>query len=222
MIDHSHYYDIPSGEFKEKRYRHYFNRYIKPFFPIYKNALVLDLGCGFGIFLDACRQSGYRRLEGVEMEAGAADYAKNRLGLEGAVGGDMFKYLSAQNDLTYDVITALNVLEHIKKDRVYELFNLIFAKLKPGGIFIAEMPNADSPHGLSILFSDLTHEWAYTRRLLNQLFKIHGFADWQILPSDVRSSRLIRLAQKIITKIFSGDDKFMYASNLICVAHKPK
>ncbi len=222
MADHSHYYDIPDGKYKEDRYKHYFSRYINPFFPADKNVRILDLGCGYGIFLDACRRGGYRNLFGVEIEKKWADYGREKLDLKNLFCGDIFTYLSFQKDSSFDIITVINVMEHIKKDRVHELFNHIFNKLTPGGFFLAEMPNADSPHGLSILFSDLTHEWAYTRRLLNQLFKIHGFVNWQILPSDVRSNRLVRLAQKIVTKIFSGDDRFMYASNLICIAYKPK
>lgn len=219
-MEHFDYYEIPDESFRQKRYKHYFVNYIKPFFPSDKAAKILDLGCGYGLFLNACKICGYENIEGVEMIEKFVDFGRDSLGLKKIKCGDLFEYLASQKDSDYEVITAFNVLEHIKKDRVYQLFDLIRKKLKPGGVFIIEVPNADSQHGLSILFSDLSHEWAYSKRLLNQLYKLHGFVNAKILPSDVRTNKLIRLCQKILTKIVSGDDKLMYSSNLICAAYK--
>lgn len=218
MANYSDFYSIPSGEFLKNRHDRYFGMYF-PLFPEQRNSKILDLGCGYGIFLDSCRTKGYKNLYGIEQGQNWVEYAQKELELKNVEQGDIFEYLKRKEK--YDVITAFNVLEHIPKNKVHELFDMIFDSLNPGGVFIFEVPNAESQHGLTIFFSDLTHEWCYSRRLLDQLFKIHGFVNPKLIPSDIRKNISIRIAQKILTKITSGHTEFMYSSNIIGKVSKP-
>ncbi len=214
------FYDDPDANYTNKRFKDFESLFFSKFFPVDKNIKILDLGCGYGLFLDFCRKRGYLNIEGVEKVSKFVNYARNKLKLINVYEGDIFEYLNAKTPSSYDMISMINVLEHIKKDRVRELFDLIYSRLKPGGIFFAEVPNADSVHGLHTLFSDLTHEFAYTKLLLSQLFKLHGFVNVEVYPNRIRVNKLIRLAQKLLTKIISGDNQLMYSANIIAIARK--
>jgi 2-polyprenyl-3-methyl-5-hydroxy-6-metoxy-1,4-benzoquinol methylase len=71
---------------------------------------LLDIGCATGDFLDEMRKCPGWRVRGVEPCAGAAVYARNRVGLDVVHG-----YVSdiSSSDGGYDVITLWNVLEHL-------------------------------------------------------------------------------------------------------------
>lgn len=214
------FYEQPDNELRERRMREYRELFILPFFPKDKNVRILDLGCGYGLLMDACRKNGYQNVFGVDFNAEAVEYATKTLGLKNVVREDAFKYLKDQPDNSFDVIIAANFIEHVKKELVPSLLNLVAGKIKDGGMFIAEMPNADSIHGLHTFFSDMTHEWAYSKALITNLLIQAGFSEVKVYPNRIRSNKLIRLAQKILTKIVSGDDKLQYSSSIIAVGSK--
>lgn len=219
-MQYNEFYGKPNDTLRESRLREYRDLFIEPFFPKDTNIRVLELGCGYGLFMDACRENGYRNIFGVDFNAASVEYAKKELGLGNATQGDAFVYLDNQPDDSFDVIVAANFVEHVKKERVPSLFVLVAQKLKKGGKFIIEVPNADSIHGVHTFFSDMTHEWAYTKPLIVHLMNQAGLGDIKVLPNRVRHSKLIRLAQKILTKIVSGDDKLQYAGSIIAVGRK--
>lgn len=219
-MQYDEFYEKPDGALRERRLREYCNLFIVPFFPKDKDAKILDIGCGYGLFLDACRAGGYQNIFGVDFNATAVEYATNTLGLNNVIRGDAFAYLEGQPDGLFDVISAVNFVEHVKKERVPSFFSLVAQKLKRGGKFIIEVPNADSIHGIHTFFSDMTHEWAYTKPLIIHLMHQAGFGDVQVLPNSIRSNKLIRLAQKVLTKIVSGDDKLQYSGSVIAVGQK--
>lgn len=214
------FYGKPDEALKERRLVEYTTRFIRPFFPEDKAARILDVGCGYGLFLDACRRSGYTNSEGVELINTFADYARQELGLKGISTGDLFDFLESKDDDSFDVITALNIIEHVKKDRVQALLNLIYAKLKPSGILIMEVPNADSPLGVHTYFSDLTHEFAFSRKLAVTLLRGAGFAESKVLYQPNMRNPLIKLAQKILAKVVGLDYEAMFSGNIILVGYK--
>ena len=214
------FYSKPDNLFIQRKLKEYKELYIHRFFPEDKSAKILDLGCGYGLFLAACRRYGYRNVYGADAGLNFVDYAKDKLGLENVVCGDIFAYLEGTQDSSFDVIVAMNFVEHIKKEKVPLLFSSIYQKLRSGGTFIVEAPNADSIHGIHTFFSDLTHEWAYTNALITRLLQIQGFADIKVFPNRVRANKIIRLLQKMLTKIVSGDDLLQYSGNLIAIARK--
>lgn len=220
-MKYDEFYGKPDSRLRERRLREYRKLFIMPFFPKNKEVRILDLGCGYGLFLNACRKSDYQNLFGVDFNTEAVEYAKNTLGFQNVVQSDVFEYLNKQPDGFFDVIVATNFIEHVKKDLIPQLLKLVASRVKSGGTFIAEVPNADSIHGVHTFFSDMTHEWAYTKELITKLLIQAGFSGVKVFPNRIRSNKLIRLAQKILTKIVSGDDKLQYAGSIIVVAYKP-
>jgi SAM-dependent methyltransferase len=69
---------------------------------------LLEIGCAYGLFLDAARRRGYD-VTGVELSTSAADHARDRLGL--TVHSSQLD--EADLDGPFDVICAWDTLEHV-------------------------------------------------------------------------------------------------------------
>jgi len=214
------FYTKPDDALRRRKLIEYKKTYINVYFPENKNVKILDLGCGPGLFLEACKNSGYCNCEGVEMLDKLVDYARNEIKLSNIKKADVFDYLKIAEQPTYDIVAAFNLLEHIKKEKIGELLDLIFGSLKKGGLFLSEVPNADSPLGIHTFYSDITHEFAYTGGLMKKMLGLSGFSDISVLPNRVRKNPFIRLAQKILAKAVGFDDKIMFSGNIICIARK--
>jgi len=103
---------------------------------------LLDVGCSTGIFLDEMRSSGWD-VQGVELNAGAAQYAQDRLQLSVLV--DDLLQIDVQQVggmASFDAITLWNVLEHnFDPGAVLEQ---CWRLLKPDGIIAFTIPNWES------------------------------------------------------------------------------
>jgi len=99
---------------------------------------LLDVGCGTGIFLDTMRRHGWQ-VQGVELNARAAQYSRDRLGLDVFAGPlEQAHY----PDDTFDVVTLWDVLEHLPSpSAALQTFRRI---LKPDGLLVLRVPNAGS------------------------------------------------------------------------------
>lgn len=214
------FYGEPNEALKLRRFVEYKTRFIEPLFPKDKSIRILDVGCGYGLFLDACRRLGYTHLEGVELISKFTDYAKRELKLDNIATRDLFSFLESKSDHYFDVITTFNIVEHVKKEKVQYLLNLINKKLKPGGMFIVEVPNADSPLGIHTYFNDLTHEFAFSRKLIMELLRLAGFDSIRIMYQPMRRNPLIILGRKILAKLLGSEYPLMFSGNIILVGYK--
>lgn len=110
-------------------------RQLKRFRP---SGRLLDIGCATGVFLDRARKSGYE-VTGIDVSPELADYARKKFDLDIHQG-----YLEEQNfaDGSFDVITMLDVIEHIPQyDKLLPEIRRI---LKPGGILYLRTPSEDA------------------------------------------------------------------------------
>ncbi len=214
------FYEEPDEPLKRRRLVEYTIQFVEPLFPSDKSARIADLGAGYGLFLDACRRAGYEHVEGVEAGEAFVAYALQEFGIDSITCGDLFAYLKSKSDGSLDVITALNIVEHIKKDEVERLLKLIHAKLTPGGLFIMEVPNADSPLGVHTYFGDLTHEFAYSRSLAVRLLTMAGFSDIKVRYQPNLRNPLIKVAQKILAKVVGLSYPAMFSGNIVLAAYK--
>ena len=146
-----------------------FNRYL----PKNKNAKILEIGCGRGIFINYLITKGYTHIEGVDLSKEQTAFCKNNI-FPTVVLGDGFKYLK-KSKTKYDLIVMHQVIEHIPKDELIESIRLIYDHLNNKGRLYLTTPNMDNFCMLRARYIDLTHEIGFTSDSLKALLKIVGF-----------------------------------------------
>jgi SAM-dependent methyltransferase len=150
------------------------NRLIADHFPADRTARILELGSGHGALLHFARRAGYTNISGVDGSP-AQVAAAERLGIAGIRQGDLMTALRETPEAALDAVVAFDVLEHLTRDEILDAVDAIHRVLKPGGRLILHVPNGASPFGTLMIYSDLTHEVAFTPESLAQLFLASGW-----------------------------------------------
>ena len=103
-----------------------------------KGGCILDVGCGAGQFLAAAKAHGWKTC-GIEVSDLAASHAREHHKLD-VIQKDLLE--AELPDEHFDVVTMWGVLEHLHhpKAALQEVSRI----LKPGGLFIALLPNIGS------------------------------------------------------------------------------
>lgn len=171
-------------------------RFFRKFKPAGK---VLDIGCGRGYFLLACRQAGYE-VEGIDISADAAAYVSSELKIPVSIGEPDKIVL---NPGTIDVITLWHSLEHTRDPNVY--LHTARKWLKDDGILIIDVPNYKG-HDAQMNWQDWPHWdlpyhfYHFTKSSLLALLKKHGFE--VIREKDYLSEYVKEKLQKVKIPIF--------------------
>jgi SAM-dependent methyltransferase len=149
-----------------------YDRYLRHWLPADKDAAIADLACGSGGLLFFFRERGFKRLSGVDVSPEQVRLAREVV--PDVVEGNLFDFLQSRAE-SFDLITALDLIEHLTKDEVLRFLDLCREALRPGGRLILQTPNADSPFYGSIRYGDFTHEVGFTPNSLGWLLKLCGF-----------------------------------------------
>jgi 2-polyprenyl-3-methyl-5-hydroxy-6-metoxy-1,4-benzoquinol methylase len=153
----------------------YLRRLIARHFPPDREAQILDLGCGGGTLIYFLREAGYRQALGVDASPEQVAAAR-ALNIPGIRQGELIETLRAAGDDSLDVVVAFDLIEHLTKPELLALADEVHRALKPQGRWIIHAPNAESPFGARVRYSDWTHEQAFTKESLGQLLRAVGFA----------------------------------------------
>ena len=149
---------------------------LQQWLPRNKEAYCLDLACGCGEFVFLLESLGFRNTTGVDICEEELQAARQYVN-GGLTTGDVLEFLKAADSASIDFISALNLLEHLTKDKLLELLIECHRVLRSGGTFVAMVPNAVSPFGSLTRHWDITHEWAFTTNNFRQLASLIGFND---------------------------------------------
>ena len=153
---------------------HLLKRIISQHFGPDRNIAIVDLGCGYGAFVHACRLAGFENVTGVDGSAEQIE-AGTRLGIPGLAEGDLIAHLQTFQNEAVDIVIAFDVIEHFTKSELVGFVDEVHRVLKPGGKWIIHAPNGDSPWAQRMVYGDYTHEQAFTNSSLHQLLKSSGF-----------------------------------------------
>ena len=126
-------------------------------------ARILEIGCGTGHNLDMLREFG--KVDALELDDEARGIAEKRLGRK--VMSAPLPELAGVRDRHYDLIAALDVIEHIDDDEA--ALASIAARLKPGGKLLMTVP----AHQWMWSAHDVAnhHQRRYSKRGLRQLIE---------------------------------------------------
>jgi 2-polyprenyl-3-methyl-5-hydroxy-6-metoxy-1,4-benzoquinol methylase len=182
-----------------QRYRHVIDA-VKPVAPVDRPLQVLDLGCGFGKLYDVLRHPFRIEYTGVDPQADYLDTANERYG---ANPGFRSFCVSAADpiifDRQYDVVTALETMEHIDGPTVVRIIERI-AHASPRR-FVCSVPIEIGPSVLIKNFGSVlmgysrhkTYTWKQTVAAgFYQLDKLprhttsHLAFDWRWLAQTIR------------------------------------
>lgn len=146
-----------------------------------KDLDVLDVGCLAGNFLDYLREKGvnYKTFTGIDLSEKSVEIAKNKY----SYGQYKWEVQDCQKmtfpDNSFDVITAMEVLEHIDNPKTFlkEAHRL----LRKNGVLLITTPNQDR-------IKDPSHVWSYTPiDIFNMLFEISKNVNIQLTCSGNRN-----------------------------------
>ena len=141
---------------------------------------VLDAGCAFGFLLKRL-QNDFVELHGIDISEYAVERAKKEIPSAKIQRVNMDTDSLPYPDEYFDLITALDVLEHTNS--IEKNLNIISAKIKKGGYLIITVPIKDSWAGKIFRFfdKDSSHVSVLSRK---EIFKMIGNSNLKILEKN--------------------------------------
>lgn len=167
--------------------------------PEGRPAVMLDMGCGTGMFLE--RQGQERKTFGLDFSREALSFTRQR-GLNRLVCGDSQQL--PFRDEGFDIVTAFDLIEHVDRDD--SLVSEVHRILRPGGILLSTVPvhpSLWSEHDVA-----LHHKRRYRRREFEGLFDP---SRWETLRSTYTFASIappaaaVRLARRLLPSGSNGD-----------------
>jgi SAM-dependent methyltransferase len=158
-------------------------------------APVLDVGCGRGELLTLLRDAGIEA-RGIDADADMVAYARGEgLDVEQA---DLVAYLEGLEDGSLGGIFMGQVVEHLPAPTLVQALRLAAAKLRPGGLLVAETINPLSPLALRNYYADLTHAQPLVPETLELLARQAGFSETELRFLNEPADRLTEPEDPVI------------------------
>ena len=197
--------------------------------PNDRSVSIVDLGSGYGSLCHWLQQEGYHNVHAVDTSPEQVQRAK-----ELGIPVELCDVNSALNRKeTYDIIFAIDFIEHFDKEDLVELLKKMIGRLNPNGKLILRTPNIDAPIGSFYAYGDFTHGVILNKHSAIQLLLACGAHGVTIHPSSLRNKgaikntfrKLIWLVVKAIMKLslFASGRRtsaVSYTPNLIIEAFK--
>ena len=172
----------------------YYKKNLLAHLPVDRTSPVLDLGCGFGLFLDFLKERGYTNAAGIDICQPNVDICNSK-GFSVTLD-DNLAFLR-NNPGRYSCITMNHLIEHYDKESGLELIEAVHRSLSDDGTAIIVCPNMANPltSGRG-RYADLTHETGYTEESLRFILQLGGFKSFSFHPVNIYclSNPLLNLA----------------------------
>jgi 2-polyprenyl-3-methyl-5-hydroxy-6-metoxy-1,4-benzoquinol methylase len=146
--------------------------YLRYWLPDNKDATIVDVGCGGGKLLYFFKQMQYMNVMGIDISPEQVKLARQVI--PAVDEADVLDWLE-EHPSTFDLITGLDIIEHLDKSEVIRFLDASYEALKPGGRIVLQTPNAESPWGSQHRYNDFTHEVGFNPNLLSRLLNLVGF-----------------------------------------------
>ena len=166
----TNFQDAPEIFSKEAalRWGHGYNYYLRNWLPVNKDAAIVDVGCGAGKLLYLFKNMQYTNVTGVDISPEQVKLARQVI--PAVDQANVLDWLE-ERPSAFDLITGLDIIEHLDKNEVLRFLDGSYKALKPGGRLVLQTPNAESPWGSQHRYNDFTHEVGFNPNLLSRLLK---------------------------------------------------
>jgi 2-polyprenyl-3-methyl-5-hydroxy-6-metoxy-1,4-benzoquinol methylase len=172
-------------------------RRLKLLMRVVPKGKLLDIGCGYGIFLNTARNLAWT-VFGVELSRPASEYAHNSFKLK-IFNGEIEK--ANYPDHYFDVITFWDVLEHVPNPAVF--LQNVKRILKQDGLIALSVPNSGSLvariyQGKWQTLRPEQHLWHFNIKTLKQLLAEESFEPWLIAKSPFNGPNFTRVDNMVV------------------------
>lgn len=139
----------------------------------------LDVGCGRGEFLEILNKNGIKA-KGIEINS--LEYKLLRKKNFDVELCDVVTYLKNTTEV-FSGISAIQVVEHLSFDYLYEFIHLAYDNIENGGIIFIETLNSYNLNNLRYFYTDLTHVKPIVPATLQFICEKAGFRNIRIIHS---------------------------------------
>lgn len=170
-----------------------------------KDVAILDVGCGFGQNIMACKREGYHNVMGIDISDQAIAYC---LGKQlNVIKCDVLNY----NKASFDFILMSHILEHIAKEKIISTLKHIKDNLlKENGKLFILVPNAMSNTDCYWAYEDFTHNTLFTPGSLLFVLRESGFSNIQFIDPEglACTSGMKKYIKKILLNLYKANKTF--------------
>lgn len=139
----------------------------------YKKLSILDLGIGDGFVEEKLKERNIKyKFFGIDISKVSIEKAKKNFKGE-FILGDVLKIDKYYNGKTFDVILAVELLEHVSVSKLFSLYKHIHGLLKNNGKFILSIPIHENLHLMTS--NPSAHVREYTYEIVSAELKLNGF-----------------------------------------------
>jgi 2-polyprenyl-3-methyl-5-hydroxy-6-metoxy-1,4-benzoquinol methylase len=154
-------------------------RVLRGWLPADRSTPILDIACGEGSLLRFLQEMGYRDLRGCDISPENVEIC-HRLGLTFVQQCDALCLAEMPDIGRYGAIFAMDMLEHLPKERAAGFLEQVRKLLLPGGFVIIQTLNMGSFLGWLHRYGDLSHEFGVSEKSAVDLLMLAGFSPAQI------------------------------------------
>ncbi|MDK2971874.1 MAG: hypothetical protein PWP23_1629 [Candidatus Sumerlaeota bacterium] len=181
----------------------------------------LDLACGDGILVGLCAEAGWEA-HGVDINA-AMTRAAGEKGLR-VETGDAFAFLAAAEPRSFDVVSALQFVEHLDAGQLTQLVRGVHRVLRPGGLFLIETLNPNTLLAHKWFQFDLTHRHLVFPQVFEMLCETAGLlpVEWQGIHPPAEHERLVPVGDEAANANTERLNAFLFGpQDYYLIARKP-
>ncbi len=188
-----------------------FKKNYKKYFSHDSTLKVLDVGIGRGEML-TCMKNWKLDYYGVDISQSTVAYCE-KLNLKCEQSDDTVHWLK-NNENNYDLVTCLDVLEHVSREDSVEFSSAIRDALLENGRAIFQVPNLQSPFGYLHHFNDVTHRVGYVEHSLKQVLMAAGYSKLEFFGfEELCEHNMKTYIRRLLRPVLHLSVRFMRAIN---------
>lgn len=228
VSDYKSLTSVKSEKDRKSDYEIFKNRYLPLISEFPKSCKIIEIGCGNGYVMQFLKEQGYTDIYGIDISEEQVNSARAK-GLNVEVK-NIFEFFESNTD-RYDVIFALDFVEHFAKDELLDLFSGINNLLTDTGVLILHTPNGSGLFPGRIIYGDLTHLSIFNQESLIQILRLTGFDNIRFyevgpVPKNIKGMirvllwKFIRIIFRSIKIIETGNSSKILTQSLVCYSKK--